>query len=89
MADAKSSLAFGRAASSFDVRESDYLVLTLDGITTYEAMASLQHLTLMTTSENTCEPEPPTGISVGRPLDSEGASLKLGRTTSLRKMRDA
>ena len=39
MSDAKSSLAFGRAASSFDVHESDYLVLTLDGITTYEAMA--------------------------------------------------
>ena len=39
MADARSSLAFGRAAASFDVHESDYLVLTLDGITTYEAMA--------------------------------------------------
>ena len=39
MADAKSTIAFGRAAASFDVHESDFLVLGLDNVNTSEAMA--------------------------------------------------
>ena len=39
MAEAKSTLAFGRAALNFDLNESDYLVMTDEGIDTFEAMA--------------------------------------------------
>ena len=39
MADAKSSVAFARAAVNFDVHESDYLVLCQDKVTTFESMA--------------------------------------------------
>ena len=39
MADAKSALAFGRAAVSFEVHESDFLVMAADKISTFEAMA--------------------------------------------------
>ena len=39
MAEAKSELAFGRAAVDFDVHESDYLVLVEDGISTFEGLA--------------------------------------------------
>ena len=39
MADAKSTLAFGRAAVSFEVHESDFLVMAADKISTFEAMA--------------------------------------------------
>eukprot|EP00435_Cladocopium_sp_Y103_P061453 s489_g23.t1 len=39
MADTKSSVAFARAAASFEVHESDFLVLTHDRITNFEAMA--------------------------------------------------
>lgn len=39
MADAKSTLAFGRAAVNFNVHESDYLVMANDNISTFESMA--------------------------------------------------
>lgn len=39
MADARSALAFGRAAISFEVHESDFLVLTSDKICSFESMA--------------------------------------------------
>ena len=39
MAEAKSTLAFGRAALNFDLNESDYLVMMDEGIDTFEAMA--------------------------------------------------
>lgn len=39
MADAKSILAFGRAAVNFNVHESDFLVLSHDNINTFESMA--------------------------------------------------
>ena len=39
MADSKSTLAFGRAAVSFEVHESDFLVMAADKISTFEAMA--------------------------------------------------
>ena len=39
MADAGSTVAFGRAAVQFQVHESDFLVLVQDRITTFEAMA--------------------------------------------------
>ena len=39
MADAKSSVAFARAAVNFEVHESDYLVLCQDKVTTFESMA--------------------------------------------------
>ena len=39
MADAKSALAFGRAAVSFEVHESDFLAMAADKISTFEAMA--------------------------------------------------
>ena len=39
MADAKSALAFGRAAVSFEVHESDFLVMTSEKICSFEAMA--------------------------------------------------
>eukprot|EP00435_Cladocopium_sp_Y103_P019082 s2279_g4.t1 len=39
MADTKSSVAFARAAASFEVHESDFLVLTHDRVTNFEAMA--------------------------------------------------
>ena len=38
MADAKSSVAFARAAVNFEVHESDYLVLCQDKVTTFESM---------------------------------------------------
>lgn len=37
-AQSKSVVAFGKAAVSFDVHESDFLVLLSDGIKTYESM---------------------------------------------------
>ena len=39
MADAKSAVAFARAAVNFEVHESDFLVLCNDRVTTFEAMA--------------------------------------------------
>ena len=39
MAEAKSTLAFGRAAVSFQVHESDFLVLVSDNMSTFESMA--------------------------------------------------
>ena len=39
MADVQSEVAFGRAAASFDVHESDYLVLVSERVSTMEAMA--------------------------------------------------
>eukprot|EP00435_Cladocopium_sp_Y103_P010122 s4583_g2.t1 len=39
MADTKSSVAFARAAASFEVHESDFLVLSHDRVTNFEAMA--------------------------------------------------
>ena len=39
MADAKSSVAFARAAVSFEVHESDFLVLGADRVSTFESMA--------------------------------------------------
>ena len=39
MADAKSSVAFARAAVNFEVHESDYLVLCQDKVTKFESMA--------------------------------------------------
>lgn len=39
MSEAKSQIAFGRAASNFDVAESDYIVMTEEGITSFEKMA--------------------------------------------------
>ncbi len=39
MADAKSSVAFARAAVNFDVHESDFLVLCQDKVNTFESMA--------------------------------------------------
>lgn len=39
MADVQSEIAFGRAAASFDVHESDYLVLVSERVSTMEAMA--------------------------------------------------
>lgn len=39
MADAKSSVAFARAAVNFEVHESGYLVLCQDKVTTFESMA--------------------------------------------------
>lgn len=39
MSHAKSITAFSRAAADFDVHESDYLLLTMDRISTFEAMA--------------------------------------------------
>ena len=39
MVEARSQLAFTRAATDFDVSESDFIVLTEDGVTTFEKMA--------------------------------------------------
>ena len=39
MADAKSNVAFARAAVSFEVHESDFLVLAADRVSTFESMA--------------------------------------------------